>query len=308
MLAAPAFAGEPVDGGINMQPAATRIAERVHEFHNVLLAIIIAITVVVLALLIWIVIRYNSKANKTAHRFSHNTMIEVVWTVVPALVLVGVAGLSFPNLYYQNVTPNLGQIVATSNQLLADGKSSEHQAYTRNHFPDAAEQGFVNIKVQGNQWNWTYTYPDLVDESGLPLEFISNGIHKGRADDPTDGVRLLSTDYPMVIPVDRYIRYYTAASDVIHSFAVPAFGIKTDAIPGRLNEGWFLVNQTGVFYGQCSELCGVDHAYMPIEVRVVPQAQYDRWAELMKAGDFDGAVASVAQIASVDSETKYASN
>nr|WP_225908091.1 cytochrome c oxidase subunit II [Hyphomonas sediminis] len=308
MLAGTAYAAEPVDGAINMQPAATRIAERVHEFHNVLLVIITLITLLVLGLLIWIVIRYNSKANKESRKFSHNTAIEVVWTVVPALILVGVAGLSFPNLFYQNVTPNLGQIVATSKQLMAEGKSAELQAYTRNHFPDAAEQGFVNVKIQGNQWNWTYTYPDIVDEAGIPVEFVSNGIHKGRASDPQDGLRLLTTDYPMVIPAGRYVRYYTAAADVIHSWAVPAFSVKTDAIPGRLNEGWFLVEEPGVYYGQCSELCGVDHAYMPIEVRVVSQEQFDRWAELMKAGDFDGATASVRQIASVDAETKYASN
>lgn len=308
MLAGPAFAAEPVDGAINMQPAATRIAERVHDFHNVLLVIITAITLLVLALLIWIVVRYNQKANKVSRKFSHNTAIEIVWTVVPALILVGIAGLSFPNLFYQNVTPNLGQIVANSKQLLAEGKSAEHQAFTQNYFPDAAAEGFVNVKIQGNQWNWTYTYPDIVDDAGIPVEFVSNGIHKGRATDPTDGLRLLSTDYPMVVPANRYIRFYTAAADVIHSWAVPAFAIKVDAIPGRLNEGWFLVKEPGVYYGQCSELCGVDHAYMPIEVRVVPQAQFDAWAELMKAGDFDGAAASVRQIASAETETKFASN
>lgn len=140
------------------------------------------------------------------------------------------------------------------------------------------------------------------------MEFVSNGLHKGRSSDPTDGLRLLSTDYPMVVPADRYVRFYTAAADVIHSWAVPAFAIKVDAIPGRLNEGWFLVKEPGVYYGQCSELCGVDHAYMPIEVRVVPQAQFDAWAELMKAGDFDAAAASVRQIATADAGTNFASN
>lgn len=307
LIAAPAYAAEPVDGALGFQPAATRIAERVHEFHVVLLWIITAITLLVLALLLYVMVRYRRSSNPEPRKFSHNTTVEVVWTVVPALILVGIAGLSFPLLYYKDVIPNLGQISATSQQLLADGRSAQHQAFTRNHFPDAAEEGFVNVKVQGNQWNWTYTYPDLVDETGFPVEFVSNPLHRGRADDPDTGVRLLSVDYPMVIPVDRYVRYYTAASDVIHSWTVPAFGIKTDAIPGRLNEGWFLVNQTGIFYGQCSELCGIDHAYMPIEVRVVPQAQYDRWAELMVAGDFDGAFASVSQIAGADT-TQFASN
>jgi cytochrome c oxidase subunit 2 len=110
----------------------------------------------------------------------------------------------------------------------------------------------------------------------------------------------------MVVPVGRYVRYYTAAADVIHSFAVPAFGIKTDAVPGRLNEGWFLVDEPGTYYGQCSELCGVNHAYMPIEVRVVPQEQFDRWAQLMLAGDYDAAAASVQNIASIEPATKFA--
>ncbi len=307
-LAAPALAAEPVDGAFGMQPAATRIAERVHDFHTFLLWIITAITALVLALLVWVILRYRRSASPEPRRFSHNTTVEVIWTVVPALILVAIASLSFPNLYYQNVTPNLGQIVQTSERLVAEGRSSELQAYTRNHFPDAAAQGFVNVKIQGNQWNWTYTYPDLVDSEGLPVEFVSNGIHKGRSSDPASGLRLLSTDYPMVIPAGRYIRYYTAAADVIHSWTVPAFSVKTDAIPGRLNEGWFLVDQEGVYYGQCSELCGVDHAYMPIEVRVVPQATFDRWAELMKAGDFDAAAASVRQLASVGTELEYASN
>ncbi|MEX1249857.1 MAG: cytochrome c oxidase subunit II [Hyphomonas sp.] len=309
LFAAPAFAAVPVDGAIDFQPAATRIAERVHEFHVVLLWIITLITALVTVLLIWVMVRYNKRANKTPRKFSHNTTVEVVWTVVPALILVGIASLSFPNLYYQNVTPNLGEIAATSKKLLAENKTAQHLAYTKNHFPDAAEKGFVNIKVQGNQWNWTYTYPDIVDDTGAALEFVSNGLYKGRASDPTDvGPRLLATDYPLVVPAGRYIRYYTAAADVIHAFAVPAFAVKTDAVPGRLNEGWFLVEQEGVYYGQCSELCGIEHAFMPIEVRVVSQAVFDRWAELMKAGDYDAAAASVRQVAALGSETKFASS
>lgn len=293
---------------MGFQPAATRIAERVHSFHDVLLIIITAITLFVLALLLVVIVRYNSAINKTPRRFSHNTLIEVVWTVVPALILVGIASLSFPNLYYQDVAPNLGQISANAKKLLDEGKTAEYQAYTRNHFPDAAEKGFVNVKVQGNQWNWTYSYPDIVDGSGAPLEFVSNGLHKGRSTDPVGvGPRLLAVDYPMVIPVGRYIRYYTAASDVIHSWTVPAFAVKTDAVPGRLNQGWFLVDKPGVYYGQCSEICGVEHAYMPIEVRVVSEAEYARWAELMLTGDFDAAAASVRQVAALATDTQLAS-
>ncbi|MFN3912723.1 cytochrome c oxidase subunit II [Hyphomonas sp.] len=320
LIAAPVFAATPQDGALNFQPAATRIAERVHEFHTVLLWIITLITALVTVLLVWVMIRYSRAANKTPRKFSHNTTVEVIWTVVPALILVGIASLSFPNLFYQNVTPNLGEIAATSKSLLANGKTAQHLAYTKNYFPDAAEKGFINVKVQGNQWNWTYTYPDIVDESGAAVEFVSNGIHKGRPGDKasyeantgrtdfdTQPVNL-AVDYPMVVPAGRYVRYYTAAADVIHSFTIPSFSIKTDAIPGRLNEGWFLVEEPGVYYGQCSELCGIDHAYMPIEVRVVPQAQYDRWAELMKAGDFDAAVAAVTTVAALEADTKFASN
>ncbi len=309
ILTAPlALAGTPRDGALGFQAPATRIHERVHFFHDVLLVIITAITLFVLGLLLWVMIRYNKRMNPKARKFSHNTLVEVVWITVPALILVGIAGLSFPNLYYQEVTPNLEGISQRAEELQRSGSDAQRQAYLRDHFPDAAAQGFVNVKVQGNQWNWTYTYPDLEDDTGEPIEFVSNPIHKGRATDPRDErPRLLATDYPMVIPAGRYIRYYTAASDVIHSWTVPAFGIKTDAIPGRLNEGWFLVEQPGVYYGQCSELCGVDHAYMPIEVRVVPQAQFDRWAALMASGDFDAAAASVQQVASLEPASQRAS-
>jgi cytochrome c oxidase subunit 2 len=319
LLTAPAFASIPHDGALGFQPAATRIAERILFFHDdYVLWIITAITLLVTVLLIWVMVRYNRKANPVSKKFSHNSLIEVIWTVVPALILVAIAGLSFPNLYYQDVVPNLETIQAESAELLADGKSAEYERYTRNSFPDAAEKGFINVKAQGNQWNWTYSYPDLVDADGYALEFVSNAVHKGKPDDEknyesstgrTDYAtkpRNLGVDYPMVIPAGRYIRYYTAAADVIHSWTVPAFGVKTDAVPGRLNEGWFLVDEPGVYYGQCSELCGIDHAYMPIEVRVVPQDQFDRWAEQMLAGDYEGAYSSVMTIAAREPSTQLA--
>jgi len=307
LFAAPAFAFEPTDGALGMQPAATRIAERIHIFHTFLLWIIIPITIFVLILLLWVIVFHNKRANPTPRKFSHNTLIEVIWTVVPALILVAIASQSFPNLYYQDVPPNLQMVQDKAKTLLADGKSAEYERFVKEYNPDAAAKGFVNVKAQGNQWNWTYTYPDITDEGGNVLEFVSNPRHVGLESDPTDaGPRNLSVDYPMVVPAGRYIRYYTAAADVIHSFAVPAFGIKTDAVPGRLNEGWFLVEQPGVYYGQCSELCGVNHAYMPIEVRVVPQEQFDRWAQLMLTGDYDAATASVQNIASIEPATKFA--
>jgi cytochrome c oxidase subunit 2 len=306
LFAAPAFAAIPRDGALGFQPAATRIAERIHSFHTFLLWIIIPTTIFVLALLLWVIVFHNKRANPTPRKFSHNTLIEVIWTVVPALILVGIASQSFPNLYYQDVPPNLQTVQDKASKLLADGKSAQYESFVKEYNPDAAAKGFINVKAQGNQWNWTYTYPDITDDAGYPLEFVSNPLQTGLSTDSKAGIRNLSVDYPMVVPAGRYVRYYTAAADVIHSFAVPAFGIKTDAVPGRLNEGWFLVDQPGVYYGQCSELCGVNHAFMPIEVRVVPQAQFDRWSQLMLAGDYDAAAASVQAIASVEPASKFA--
>ncbi|MEO0982178.1 MAG: cytochrome c oxidase subunit II [Pseudomonadota bacterium] len=268
-----AAAGVPVDGAYGFQPPATELARDAFGFHNILLMpIITAITIFVLALLLWVMVRFNKRANTTPSKTTHNTLIEVVWTTIPVVILVIIAGFSFPLLYKFDRAPDLEALAAED---------------------AAAAEGWINVKAQGNQWNWTYTYPDLLDDSGFPLEFVSNPLHRGISTDEARGLTNLSVDYPVVVPVGRYIRYYTAASDVIHSWAVPAFGIKTDAIPGRLNQGWFKVDEPGVYYGQCSELCGKDHAFMPIEIRVVDQATYDAWTRLMLSGDFDAAVEMV---------------
>lgn len=294
-------AAVPVDGTMGMQPAATRIMERLHGFHTYLLVIITLITLLVLALLIWVIVRYNKRANPVPRKFSHNTLVEVIWTVVPVLILVAIAGPSFTNLFYQENEPDLEAIAAAEDD-------------NPDIYPEAAEAGWVTVKAQGNQWNWTYSYPDVVDDAGYPIEFVSNPAHRelsgekekyeettGRSD--FDQLyKNLSVDYPLVLPVKRYIRYQTAASDVIHSFAVPAFGIKTDAVPGRLNEGWFLVEEEGTYFGQCSELCGKDHAFMPIEIRVVSQDKYDAWIEQMKAGEFNAAFNSVVGTATASTE------
>ncbi len=296
-LSAAAHAAQPVDGALGMQPAATRIMERLYVFHGFLLVIITAITLFVLGLLVWVMVRYNQKANPEPRRFSHNTLVEIVWTVVPVLILVAIAAPSFQNLYYQDQEPDLEKIARSGD--LDDP----------NIFPEAAEKGWVTVKAQGNQWNWTYQYPDIQDEAGYALEYVSNPLHVGLSGDPVatpDQPRNLAVDYPMVVPANRYIRYQTTASDVIHSWAMPAFGLKTDAIPGKLNEGWFLVEEPGVYYGQCSELCGINHAFMPIEVRVVPEDQFDRWVELMKAGEFDAATQEVATIEPLDGDTRLA--
>lgn len=275
-----ASAGVPEQGGINFQDAATRIMERLHGFHAYLLIIITVITLFVLALIVWVCIKYNKRANPVARKFSHNTPIEIIWTVVPVLILVAIAGPSFSNLFYQENEPDLELIAA-------------FEGDDPNLYPEAAAEGWITVKAQGNQWNWTYSFPDELDGGGYPVEFVSNPLQRGLSSDADTeearGPRNLSTDYPLVLPVNRYVRYQTAASDVIHSWTVPAFGVKTDAVPGRLNEGWFLVEREGTFYGQCSELCGKDHAFMPIEVRVVSQDVYDTWMETLKAGDFEGA-------------------
>lgn len=276
----PAFAAKPEPGALGFQPAATRIMERANDFHNMLLVVITVISLFVLALLVWIIVRYNRRANPTPRKFSHNTTIEIIWTVVPVIILVAIAGPSFANLFYQENEPDLVAIAEAGD--LDDP----------NVFVEAAEKGWITVKTQGNQWNWTYIYPDELDDGGFPVEFVSNPLQVGKSTDLPETPqqpRNLGVDYPMVIPVNRYIRYQTAASDVIHSWTVPAFGVKTDAVPGRLNEGWFLVNEIGIYFGQCSELCGKDHAYMPIEVRVVPEDLYQDWLVEMKTGDFDRA-------------------
>ncbi len=269
LLSLPAMAdGVPVDGALGFQPAASPLMEEITSFHNILLWIIIPVTIFVLALLIIVVVKYNAKANKVPSKFSHNTMIEIVWTLVPVIILLFIAFFSFRLLY-------LGDV-----------------------FPDVDEAEVVNVKAQGNQWNWTYTYTDVIVDD-YPVEFVSNPLHRGLPGEPegtADAPRNLAVDLPMVVPVDTVVRVQTAASDVIHSFAVPAFGIKTDAVPGRLNELWFLANETGTYYGQCSELCGKDHAFMPIEIRVVTQAQYEAWLERVTGNSVEDARQYLAEI------------
>ncbi|MEL6663080.1 MAG: cytochrome c oxidase subunit II [Pseudomonadota bacterium] len=301
-----AAVGAPTPGALSLQEPATRIAERLAAFDAFLLFIITAIVIFVTALLLYVMVRYNRRANPEPRKFSHNTLIEVVWTSVPVLILVVIALPSFTNLFYIEQEPDLEEIAQS-------GDFDDPNVY-----PAAAELGFVTVKAQGNQWNWTYEYMDELDEEGYPLSFVSNPVHKGLSTDEEDYVRNtgrtdfaskpknLATDYPMVIPVGRYIRYQTTAADVIHSWTVPSFGVKTDAIPGKLNQGWFLVEEEGVYYGQCSELCGVNHAFMPIEVRAVSQEAYDRWVDLMKDGDFEGAVQVVD--AELDAAIRYAEN
>jgi len=201
--------------------------------------IITAITLLVLGLLVWIIVRYNKKANPVPAKFSHNTTIEVIWTVVPVLILMVIAIFSFRLLFHYNDMPKPA----------------------------------LTVKATGYQWYWGYEYPDQKIS-----EIISLPLTKEQAD-AKKVPYLLAADNAMVVPVNQVVRVQVTGADVIHAFALPAFGLKTDAIPGRLNETWFKAERTGVFYGQCSELCGVDHANMPIEIKVVTQAEFDAWVK-----------------------------
>ncbi|RZJ95072.1 MAG: cytochrome c oxidase subunit II [Novosphingobium sp.] len=240
--AAPAFAqdlmGQPTPGGIDLQPAASPLKHEAIAFHNfILLPIITFISLLVLGLLIWIAVRYNKRANPVPARWSHNTLVEIIWTVVPVLVLVVIALFSFKLLFAYHDMPR----------------------------PD------LTVKATGNQWNWAYEYPD----QGI-AEYVSNMLPEDEARARNLPYRL-AADEPIVVPVGKVVRVLVTAADVIHAFALPAFGLKTDAVPGRVNETWFKAERTGVFYGQCSELCGVDHAFMPIEIHVVTEAQFAAW-------------------------------
>jgi cytochrome c oxidase subunit 2 len=240
--------GQPAPWEYALQESATPVMDSITRFHTLLVWIISIITLFVLALLIMVVVKFNAKANPVPSRTTHNTLIEVAWTLIPVLILVSIAVPSFRLLFLQLDIPK------------AD----------------------VTIKATGNQWNWTYLYPD--DK----IEFTSIMLadeDRAKLDSPPP--RLLGVDHAIVVPVNKVIRVQTTGADVIHSFAVPAFGIKIDAIPGRLNETWFKATKLGVYYGQCSELCGKDHSFMPIAVKVVNDRDYDDWKKCVQSGKDD---------------------
>ena len=228
--------GQPAPWEMRLQGSATEVMDFITAFHNGLLVVITLITLFVLALLVTVVVRFNARANPVPSRTTHNTLIEVAWTLIPVLILVGISIPSFRLLFLQLDLPK------------AD----------------------LTVKATGKQWYWSYAYPD-----NGKFEFDSL-----LAQDKQP--RLLGVDNEMVVPVNKVIRVQTTGADVIHSFAVPAFGIKIDAIPGRLNETWFKATKTGMFYGQCSELCGKDHSFMPIAVRVVSDQEFAAWVETAK--------------------------
>ncbi len=231
-----AWADQPVPGGYDLQPAATVIMEEIQRFHHFVLPVIFATSLFVLALLVWVIVRYNRRANPTPRKFTHNMLVEVVWTVVPVLILVAIAWQSFPLLFHSERIP-----------------PSE-----------------ITIKVTGNSWFWQYEY------EGMNVSVTSNMLPEDEAD-AAGRPHLLAVDNAIYVPIDTNVRVLVTSNDVIHAWAVPAFGVKEDAIQGRVNDSWFNVTREGTYYGQCSELCGLNHAFMPIEVRAVSREEFDRW-------------------------------
>jgi len=262
--------GQPVPRGVSVQTQVTELGQEAAFLHDkILMSVITVIVLLVLALLLWVMFRYRAKANPVPSRTSHNTVIEIIWTLVPVLILVVIA------------VPSI--------RLLANQYS-----------PPEAD---VTIKAIGNQWYWTYEYPD---HGGI--ELVSNMLKERDEVGPgerfrtdADGPRLLAVDERVVVPAGKTVKIITTSNDVIHSFAIPAFWVKMDSVPGRLNETWFNVpaDKTGVYFGQCSELCGARHAYMPIAIEVVSPERFAEWVKL-KGGTMPDEAAAAEAAAAAD--------
>lgn len=274
--------GRPIDGKMGFQPAATEVARDLQGLDQMLLVITTVIVVFVTGLMLYAIVRFNKRANPTPAKFTHNSPLEIAWTLVPIIVLVVIGAFSLPVLFKQQEIPT------------AD----------------------ITIKAIGNQWYWSYEYVD--NEFGFDSYMIGHPATLGDGDDDVvpfvlndamvgklerSGYSradfLLATDTAVVIPVNKTVVVQVTGSDVIHSWAIPAFGVKQDGVPGRTAELWFSAEREGVYFGQCSELCGKDHAYMPITVKVVSQAKYDAW--------LDGAIEEYAGVARVTSDVALAS-
>ncbi len=240
--ASAAFA-EPQAWEWGFQPAATPVAEDIHWFYDwVLLPMMVAISVFVAVLLLWILVRFRKGRNPTPSRTTHNTLLEVVWTGLPILILIGIAVPSLRLLYFESTVPE------------AD----------------------ITLKATGHQWYWSYEYPD---QGGISFDAIM----VDEADLQDGQPRLLTTDNEVVLPAGKIVRVQVTSQDVIHSWAMPPAGVKTDAVPGRLNELWMEIDEPGMYYGQCSELCGVLHGFMPITLRVVTPEEFDAWVGQQQA-------------------------
>jgi cytochrome c oxidase subunit 2 len=230
--------GAPVAGQMGMQAAASPVAERIHEFHHLLMIIITGVVIFVTALLLYVMVRFNAKANPEPSTTTHHVMLEVIWTVVPIIILIVIAVPSFKLLFYQ----------------------------------DKTDKPEMTLKVTGKQWYWGVEYPSNGD-----ISFDTYMIADKDIDTSKNQIRLLSTDNPIVLPIETNIQILTTATDVIHSFTVPSLGFKMDSVPGRLNETWVRIDRTGTYYGQCSELCGKGHAFMPVEIKAVTKDEFAAW-------------------------------
>ena len=242
--------GGPKPWQMDFRPAATPTMEKVVAFHNFVNPIIIAIALFVIGLMIYIAIRFSEKNNPKPTKTTHNTFLEIIWTVIPVLILVVISIPAFKLLYFSHHNPNTE----------------------------------MTIKAIGNQWYWSYEYPDhgITFDSNM-LCGTKEECDELSAETGEKYVRLLSVDEPVVVPVNKKIKIISTASDVIHSFAVPAFGIKIDGVPGRAQDTWFEVKNEGTYYGQCSELCGMLHGFMPIAVKAVSESEFNEWVKNKKA-------------------------
>jgi cytochrome c oxidase subunit 2 len=233
--------GVPVPGGVNYQPAASPIAHDMHALSHMVHLIMLGIVLLVVALIAVVIVRYNGRRNPDPARWTHNTRIEIAWTLLPVVILIIIGSFSLPVLFRQLEVPE----------------------------PD------LTIKATGNQWYWSYYYPAnevTFDSIMLPREELE-------AHGYTPDLYLLATDTAVVVPVGKVVHMQVTGADVIHAWTIPAFGVKIDAVPGRLNETWFQAEEEGIYFGQCSELCGKNHSYMPITVKAVSQEEYDAWLD-----------------------------
>lgn len=245
IISTSAFANEGISENwqLSFQQPATDLMSDIISFHSyILMPIITGISLLVLGLLLYIMFRFNSNRNQIASTTTHNTTIEILWTVIPVILLIIIAIPSFRLLYVSETIPK------------AD----------------------LTIKAIGNQWYWTYEYPDFDD-----ISFDANMLLEHELSDPK--LRLLETDTQIVVPVDKVVKLQITSADVLHAWTIPAFGVKMDAVPGRLNETWFKANKEGIYYGQCSELCGPKHAFMPINVKVVSDKEFEEWLNFAKS-------------------------
>ena len=230
--------GQPSPWQMDLQESASPVMTQIASFHFFLLWVIAAISVFVLGLLVIIIVRFNARANPVPSRTTHNTPIEIIWTIVPVIILAVIAVPSFRLLFVELAVPH----------------------------PD------LTVKATGKQWFWTYSYPDNGNFEFSSLMIPEKDLKPGQP-------RLLAVDNEMVVPVNKVVHVLVTGADVIHSFAVPSFGVRIDAIPGRMNDTWFKATTEGMFYGQCSELCGKDHSFMPIAIRVVSESDFSKWLD-----------------------------